>query len=139
MYLWLKFIHLFFVIAWFAGLFYLPRIFVNLAMAPPHSAEYARLLLMAEKLFKFMTPLGAGALLAGLAVPFAAGWWESGWVHGKVLVGLLLAAYHAYCFVLLKRFGAGANRRGDKWFRVFNEVPVLLMAAALYLVVFKPF
>ena len=139
MYLWFKLLHVFFIISWFAGLFYLPRIYVNLAMVPPSSEAYQRLLLMSEKLFRFMTPICAGALEFGLMIPFAAGWWGNGWVHGKVLLGTLLAFYHFYCFRLLQDFRQGGNRRSHKWYRVFNEVPVLLMAAALYLVVFKPF
>lgn len=139
MFLWLKLIHIFFVIAWFAGLFYLPRIFVNLAMVKPESAEYERLLVMAQKLFRFMTPLGVGALIAGVSMPFAVGWWGSGWVHAKLWTGLLLAGYHGYCLILLRHFVNRTNRRSDKWFRVFNEVPVFLMGTALYFVVFKPF
>lgn len=139
MYLWFKFLHVFFIISWFAGLFYLPRIYVNLAMTEPASASYDHLLRMAEKLFRFMTPLGIGALLAGLTISFATGWWSSGWVHAKACVGLALAAYHVYCFFLLQAFRRQSNRRSHTWFRVFNEIPVLLMVAALYLVIFKPF
>ena len=74
MYLWLKLLHVFFIIAWFAGLFYLPRIYVNMAMVSLGSVEYQRLLLMAEKLFKFMTPLGLLALLFGFVIPFITQW-----------------------------------------------------------------
>ncbi|MDO5058527.1 MAG: CopD family protein [Neisseria sp.] len=139
MYLWFKFFHLFFIISWFAGLFYLPRIYVNLAMAEPGGAEYERLLGMAKRLMKFMQPLMAGSLLFGLAIPFVTGWWGQGWVHVKVTVGLLLLAYHLYCGALLQTFSDGCNRRSHKWYRVFNEIPVLLMVAALFCVVFKPF
>ncbi|EGZ51330.1 hypothetical protein HMPREF9370_0081 [Neisseria wadsworthii 9715] len=139
MYLWFKFIHIFFIISWFAGLFYLPRIYVNLAMAAPESNEYERLMVMAEKLFKFMTPLGIGALLSGIIVPFTVNWWANGWVHAKTSIGFLLAVYHVYCWVLLRAFRTKANRHSHKWYRFFNEIPVILMIAALYLVVFKPF
>ena len=82
MFLWLKFFHIFFIVAWFAGLFYLPRIFVNLAMAEGEG-EYARLLLMAQKLYRFMQPWCIGALVCGLAMPlFAIGF--TPWVHAKL-------------------------------------------------------
>ncbi|WP_037585202.1 CopD family protein [Stenoxybacter acetivorans] len=139
MYLWLKLIHVFFVIAWFAGLFYLPRIYVNLAMSAPASAEYQRLLVMAQKLLRFMTPLGILALIAGVWVVFVNHWWSFGWVHVKLLLGLLLFTYNMGCLKLLRNFERGQNKRSHRWYRVFNEVPVLLMAAALYLVIFKPF
>ena len=139
MYLWFKLLHVFFMISWFAGLFYLPRIYVNLATAQAGGAEYRRLLDMARRLLRFMTPLGGLALLFGLLTPFTAGWWGQGWVYGKLALGLALAAYHVYCFFLLRDFAAERNRRSHKWYRVFNEIPVLAMAAALYLVVFKPF
>ncbi|MDO4696484.1 MAG: CopD family protein [Neisseria sp.] len=139
MYLWFKFFHIFFMISWFAGLFYLPRVFVNLATAEQDSGEYGRLLGMARRLMRFMQPLMVGALLFGLLIPFVTGWWGQGWVHVKATAGVLLLAYHLYCGVLLKRFSDGANTRSHRWFRVFNEIPVFLMIAALLAVVFKPF
>ena len=139
MYLWLKLLHVFFIISWFAGLFYLPRIFVNLAMSTPESDEYRRLLLMAQKLYRFMTPWGIGALICGLAFPFINGWMSQGWVHAKTLIGVLLVFYHLYCGSLLRAFAANRNQRSHKWYRFFNEVPVFMMIAALYLVIFKPF
>lgn len=141
MYLWFKLLHLFFVISWFAGLFYLPRVFVNLAMvdAAAEPAEYARLAGMARRLYRFMSPLGVGTLVFGIAIPFVTGWWGQGWVHVKLTMGLLLLAYQHWCGALLRGFEAGRNTRSHKWYRVFNEVPVLMMVVALYMVVFKPF
>lgn len=141
MYAWFKLFHLFFVISWFAGLFYLPRIFVNLAMLDPvqEAGEYRRLGDMANRLYRFMSPLGFGAVLFGIAVPFTVGWWNNGWVHVKLLLGLGLLAYQLYCGVLLRRFQNRTNAYSHRWYRVFNEIPVLFMIAALYLVVFKPF
>lgn len=139
MYLWLKLLHIFFVVSWFAGLFYLPRIFVNLAQTESGSPEAVRLTEMAQRLLRFMTPLAAGTLLFGLLVPFVTGWWGQGWLHGKVLVGALLLGYHLFCRTLLADFIHHRNRRSHRWFRVFNEVPVLLLFTALYLVLFKPF
>ena len=75
----------------------------------------------------------------GSAIPFAAGWWGSGWVHVKLCLGLMLLAYQLYCGVLLRRFQNYSNTFSHRWYRVFNEIPVLLMIGALYLVVFKPF
>lgn len=140
MYLWFKLLHIFFIISWFAGLFYLPRIYVNLAQLDnTASDEYQRLLGMSERLFKFMTPIGILAFLFGCLIPFVTQWWGQGWVHVKLTIGILLAAYHFYCYKLLQNFRHNRNPYSHRWFRVFNEVPVLLMAAALYMVIFKPF
>ena len=119
MYLWFKLIHVFFVISWFAGLFYLPRIYVNLAQVDPTSnrSEYQRLIGMAERLFKFMTPLGIGAFLFGLAIPFITGWWGQGWVHTKVTLTVVLLGYHFYCYRLLLDFKDNRNRYSHKWYR----------------------
>ncbi|MCB1886193.1 MAG: CopD family protein [Rhodocyclaceae bacterium] len=135
----LKALHISFVVAWFAGLFYLPRIYVNLAMVPQGSdAERDRLLLMARKLFRFMTPLGVLAVALGLWLWFGYGF-GGGWLHAKTLLVAILVGYHVYCGRLLRQFEAGANRREHVWFRFFNEMPVLLMFAVIFLVVLKPF
>lgn len=139
MFLWLKLLHLFFVVSWFAGLFYLPRIFVNLAQARYGSAEYTRLADMARRLYRFMSPLGYGSVVFGAGAAAAAGFHAFGWVYVKLVAGLLLLGYQLYCGRLLADFQNGCNRRSHKWFRVFNELPVLLMILALYMVVFKPF
>ncbi len=134
-----KALHISFVVAWFAGLFYLPRIYVNLAMVPAGStAERERLLLMAHKLYRFMTPLGVLAVLLGLWLWFGFGF-GGGWLHVKTALVLLLIAYHAYCGRLLQQFRQDANRRPHVWFRFFNEMPVLIMFAVIFLVVLKPF
>lgn len=139
MYALFKLLHIFLMMAWFAGLFYLPRLFVNLAEVPPHDAAYPRLLMMAERLFRFMTPLGVGALLCGLSLATVVGWWSQGWVHVKVGLAVLLVGYHVWCYRLLLAFRLQSNRRTAKWFRVFNELPVLILALALYFVIYKPF
>ncbi|HMV06161.1 MAG TPA: CopD family protein [Accumulibacter sp.] len=134
-----KVLHLWMVVSWFAGLFYLPRIFVNLAMVEPHSvAERERLLLMAGKLYRFMTPIGVLAIALGLWLWFGFGF-AGGWLHAKTALVLLLVAYHAYCGRILHSFRLGQNRRGHVWFRWFNEMPVLALLAATYLAVLKPF
>ena len=135
----LKALHIGFVVAWFAGLFYLPRIYVNLAMVPAESdAERQRLLLMAGKLFRFMTPLGVLAVVFGLWLWFGYGF-GGGWLHVKTLLVVVLIAYHVYCGRLLAQFRRDANQRRHVWYRFFNEVPVLIMFAVIFLVVLKPF
>ena len=141
--LWVKALHIVFVTSWFAGLFYLPRIFVNLAMVPPGSvAERERLLLMAGKLYRFMTGLAVLALALGLWLWLGYGIGMgpgNGWLHAKLLVVLLLIAYHAWCGRLLAQSQRGEPMHSHQWFRWFNEVPVLLLLAAVMLVVVKPF
>lgn len=141
--LWVKAFHIVFVASWFAGLFYLPRIFVNLAMVPPESvAERARLLLMARKLLRFTTLLAIPALSLGLWLWLGYGMGRgpgNGWMHAKLALVLLVLGYHHACGALLRRFVAGQSRRSHRWFRFFNEVPVLLLVAIVVLVVVKPF
>jgi len=141
--LWVKSFHIVFVASWFAGLFYLPRIFVNLAMVPPESvAERERLLLMARKLMRFTTMLMVPAVALGFWLWLGYGIGKgpgNGWMHAKLLIVALVLGYHHGCAVLLKRFNAGANRRGHVWFRWFNEIPVVLLLIAVVLVVVKPF
>ncbi|MBI2308070.1 MAG: CopD family protein [Rhodocyclales bacterium] len=134
-----KALHISLVVAWFAGLFYLPRIFVNLAMVSTDStAERARLLLMAGKLYRFMTPLGILAVGLGLWLWFGFGF-AGGWLHAKTALVVLLIAYHLYCGQLLRAFVAGSCTKSHVWFRWFNELPVLVMFAVVFLVVLKPF
>ncbi|TDQ42440.1 CopD family protein [Tepidicella xavieri] len=141
--LWVKSFHIVFIASWFAGLFYLPRIFVNLAMVAPGSvAERQRLLLMARKLLRFMTLLAIPALALGLWLWLGYGIGRgpgNGWMHAKLLVVLLLLGYHHACARLLRAFEADRNTRSHVWFRWFNEVPVVLMVVAVVLVVVKPF
>lgn len=141
--LWIKAFHIVFVASWFAGLFYLPRIFVNLAMVDPTSlAERDRLLLMARKLYRFMTLLAVVALVLGLVLWLYYGIGRgpgNAWMHAKLLVVLLLLGYHHACGVILRKFGSGRMLRSHVWFRWFNEAPVLMMVVAVCLVVIKPF
>ena len=141
--LWVKSFHILFVASWFAGLFYLPRIFVNLAMVEPDSvAERDRLLLMAHKLMRFTHILMVPAVVLGLYLWLGYGVGMgpgNGWMHAKLTVVLLVLAYHYVCGRLLKRFVANENTHGHVWFRWFNEIPVILMLLAVVLVVVKPF
>ncbi len=142
-YLWVKAFHIVFVASWFAGLFYLPRLFVNLAMVAPDSiAERARLLLMARRLYRFSGLLALPALLLGLVlwlgygIGLGAG---NGWMHAKLALVLAVLGYHHACGRLLRRFEQSANRRSERWYRGFNESAVLLFTAIVVLVVVKPF
>lgn len=139
--LWVKAFHIVFVASWFAGLFYLPRIFVNLAMVPAGSvAERERLLLMARKLLRFTTLLAVPALGLGLWLWLGYGIGRgSGWMHAKLAVVVLTIGYHHACAVLLRKLAAGDGSRSHRWFRWFNELPVLFLLAAVVLVVVKPF
>ena len=141
--LWIKSFHIVFVASWFAGLFYLPRIYVNLAMVPADShAERERSLLMARKLMRFTTLLALPAVGFGLAlwgvyrIGFGPG---NGWMHAKWVVIILALGYHHACGNLLKKFEAGIMQRSHVWFRWFNEIPVVLLLIAVVLVVVKPF
>lgn len=142
-YLWVKAFHIVFVASWFAGLFYLPRLFVNLAMVESGShAERNRLLLMARKLYRFTTLLMIPALLLGLWLwaGYGVGWGAGqGWMHAKLVLVAGILGYHHVCGRLLRHFEAGTSRRSHRWFRVFNEVSVLGFAAIVVLVVVKPF
>ncbi|MGI9154777.1 MAG: CopD family protein [Rubrivivax sp.] len=142
-FLWVKALHIVFVASWFAGLFYLPRFFVNLAMVPADSvAERERLLLMARKLLRFSSILMWPALALGLllwlfyGVGLGPG---QGWMHAKLALVLLVIGYHHMCRGLLRSFERGSNRRSHRGVRVFNAVSVLAFAAIVMLVVVKPF
>ena len=141
--LWVKSFHIVFVASWFAGLFYLPRIYVNLAMVAPGSeAERDRLLLMARKLMRFTTLLAVPAVGLGLWlwIGYGIGWGPgNAWMHAKITLVLLALGYHHACGVMLRKLVAGSSQRSHVWFRWFNEVPVLLLLAIVVLVVVKPF
>ena len=141
--LWVKAFHIVFVASWFAGLFYLPRIFVNLAMVPPESvAEHERLLLMSRKLLRFMTLLMWPALALGLVLWLGygiGGMPPTQWMLWKLLAVVLAVGYHYLCARHLRFFESGAASHSHIWYRWFNEAPVLLLVAAVVLVVVKPF
>ena len=139
--LWVKSFHIIFVASWFAGLFYLPRIFVNLAMVPAGSeAERQRLMLMARKLLRFTHILSVPAVGLGLWLWLGYGVGQgSTWMHAKLVTVVLALAYGHLCSRMYKSFEAQTNTRSHVWFRWFNEAPVLLLVAAVVLVVVKPF
>ena len=137
--LWIKALHIFFVICWMAGVFYLPRIFVNLAMET-NTATTERLTLMARKLYRFSMWLSVFAVVFGaILVYMQYGAKMPGWLHAKLLLVVLVVGYHHACGSILKKFEKGVNTRSHKWFRVFNEVPVFMLLAIVILVVVTPF
>lgn len=135
--LWIKAFHIIFVISWFAGLFYLPRLFVNHAMVTD-TATSDRLKLMELKLFRFMLPLALLAIGFGFWLWLAYG--VSGhWMHAKLTLVAVLVAYHFYCGKLLNDFKQDKNQHSHVWFRWFNELPVIVLCFIVILVEVQPF
>ena len=141
--LWIKALHIVFVASWFAGLFYLPRLFINLVQVNADShAERERLLLMARKLYRFSGLLMAPALVLGVLLWLYYGIGQgpgSRWLYAKLALVLAAIGYHHVCGRLLRGFEQVKNHRSERWLRVFNESAVLLFAAVVILVVVKPF
>ncbi len=139
--LWIKSLHIVFIVSWFSGLFYLPRLFVNLASVED-VATTERLLMMSRKLYRFTTLLMLPALIFGLWLWLGYGIGRgpgNGWMHAKLALVILTIGYHHACGSLLKKFERGTNRRGHIFYRWFNEVPVVLLLAIVILVIVKPF
>jgi putative membrane protein len=140
MYLWVKAFHLIAVVTWFAGIFYLPRLFVYHAMAEDDTGRQ-RFIIMERKLYRgIMTPSAVVAVvLGGWLVALAPAWLTQGWLHAKLALVALLIAYHLYCGHLVRVFREERNRRSHVWYRWFNELPVVLLVAIVILVIVKPF
>lgn len=137
--LWVKSFHIVFVVSWFAGLFYLPRIFVNLA-DESNPVVLQRLLGMARRLYRFMTPLVVLAVGLGLWLFLYYGLGQhQAWMHAKIALVILLIIYHLVCGRMLKRFEQSANTRSHRYYRWFNEIPVILLMIITVLVVVRPF
>lgn len=141
-YLTFKALHLVFMVTWFAGLFYLPRLFVYHAMAEDRTG-IERFKVMERKLYYgITTPGGVLTLLFGFAMLAAGGWdvWgRMGWLHLKLALVAALVGYHLWCGRLVADFRDERNRHSHVWFRWFNEVPVLALVAIVLLATFKPF
>ena len=139
--LWVKAFHLIFMVAWFAGLFYLPRLFVNHAMTDIEATgEHFKI--MERKLYRFITPWMVLTLVFGgwLLVDYAwAAYSHMLWLHIKLLLIVLLVFFHFYCGKLVKDFAEDKNRHSHVWYRWFNEFPVLILFAVVILAVLKPF
>jgi len=136
--LWLKAFHVVAVVAWFAGLFYLPRLYVYHADAKD-SISIRRFEIMERRLFAIMTIGAVAAVALGAAMLWAApAYLAMGWLRVKLLLVLVLIAYHVFCYRLMRDFAENRNVRGAKWYRIFNEVPSLLLIAIVVLAVVKP-
>jgi protoporphyrinogen IX oxidase len=135
--LWVKWLHIVFMVTWFAGLFYLPRLFVYHALSQD-TLSRERFKVMERKLFwGIMTPGAVLTLFFGSWLWL--GWgFSGGWLHAKLALALVLVGYHAWCGKLLQDFRGDRNRRSHVWLRWFNEFPVLVLFAVVYLAVFKP-
>ncbi|MGS1006741.1 CopD family protein [Achromobacter xylosoxidans] len=139
--LWVKTFHIVFIASWFAGLFYLPRIFVNLAQQSDPAVQ-TTLLGMARRLYRFTTILAIVAVVFGMWLYLGYGIGVgpgNGWMHAKLFFVLLVIGYHHACGLMLRKFEQGKNTRSHKFYRWFNEVPVLLLLVVVALVVVKPF
>jgi protoporphyrinogen IX oxidase len=137
--LWAKSFHLIFMVTWFAGLFYLPRLFVYHAAAQDR-ISLERFKLMERRLFwGIMTPGAALTILFGVWLWL--GWFRgaSSWFHAKVALVALLVGYHLWCWRLMRDFAAERNTKSERWLRWFNEIPTVILIATVFLVVFKPF
>ena len=137
--LWLKAFHVIFVVTWFAGLFYLPRLFIYHATATD-APGLERFVTMERRLFGIMTVGGTLAALFGVSMIVAApGYLALGWLHVKLALVALLIGYHGWCYRLMIALREGKNRHSERWFRLFNEAPALLLIAIVVLAVVKPF
>ena len=137
--LWIKALHIIFMVTWFAGLFYLPRLFVYHAMSDDR-ASLERFKIMERRLFwGITTPGGILTIVFGLWIWL--GWFRDagGWMHAKLALSALLVAYHVWCWQLMRAFAEERNRRSHVWFRWFNEAPTVILIATVLLVVLKPF
>jgi putative membrane protein len=140
--LWIKALHVIFMTTWFAGLFYLPRLFVYHATATDRPS-LERFKIMERKLFfGIMTPGAVLTTIFGLWMVFAYAWQANRhmkWLHVKLTLVILLIAYHVWCFFLMRDFKHDRNKHSHRWYRVFNELPTLLLFAIVVLVLVRPF
>lgn len=138
--LWLKALHIIAVIAWMAGMLYLPRLFVYHVDAPIGSPMSETFKVMERRLLKtIMNPAMIAVFLTGLFLAYVTGYWQSPWLHTKFALALGLAALHGYFSRCVRVFGADSNARSARFFRVVNEIPTVLMILIVFLVVLKPF
>ena len=139
-YLLIKALHIIAMVCWFAGLFYLPRLFVYHAMSEDEPSK-ARFCVMERKLYRgIMLPSMLLTVILGLwLLHLNPSWLAMGWMHVKLALVLLLIVYHYLCGAQIKRFARGENARGHVFYRWFNEIPVLFLIAIVLLVVLKPF
>ncbi|MFT5549224.1 MAG: putative membrane protein [Gammaproteobacteria bacterium] len=138
--IWVKALHIIFMVAWFAGIFYLPRLFVNHTMTTDASVK-THLGLMEKKLYRFMTPWMLLTIITGLWLTFDYAWVAYAgmlWLQIKIALVVLLVIYHFYCGRIIKQLEAGNDSRSHIWFRWFNELPVIILSLVVILVIVKP-
>ena len=139
MYIWIKALHIIFMVTWFAGLFYLPRLYVYHA-TPEHEPSFELFKVMERRLFIMMTIGAALTLLFGvIMIVMNTSVLSAGWFHAKLLFLFLLFVYHYACFRIMLTFREGKNQHSHKWYRYFNEAPSVLLIAIVILVVTKYF
>jgi putative membrane protein len=139
-YLWIKALHIVAIVAWMAGMLYLPRLFVYHAGAAQGSELARTFEVMERKLMRFiMLPALIIVWISGLALAIEHHFFQAGWLHGKLLLVILMSGLHGYFSVVHKKFVAGQNQRQPRFFRILNEVPAILLIGIVILVVLKPF
>ena len=141
MLLWIKAFHLIFMVTWFAGLFYLPRLFINHAMSEDQNTR-DHFKLMEKKLYRFTTPWMVLTLVCGgwMLIDYAwAAWGTSIWLNAKLILIAILVVFHFYCGKLVKLFAEDKNTRSHVWYRYFNEIPAVIMFIVIPLAVLKPY
>lgn len=140
MYEWVKVLHLIAVISWMAGLLYLPRLMVYHAVAEPGGDKSETFKVMERRLMKaIMTPAMIASWALGLWLMWIADAWQQGWFHVKLLLVILMSAFHGFCVVWMKEFERDERKRRQRFFRFVNEIPTLIMIAVVILAVVKPF
>jgi protoporphyrinogen IX oxidase len=140
MYVWIKALHVIAVIAWMAGMLYLPRLFVYHCEAEVGSKQSETFKVMERRLLKaIINPAMIVTWLAGLYLAWSGQWFSAGWLHGKLLLVLILSGVHGFFARCVKDFAADRNTRSQKFYRIINEVPTLLMIGIVILVIVKPF
>jgi putative membrane protein len=139
-YLWIKAFHVIAVIAWMAGMLYLPRLFVYHCAAPPGSPQSETFKLMERRLLKaIINPAMIAAWALGLWLAWEGGWFRSGWLHAKLALVLVLSGLHGLLVRWVRDFAHDRNRHSARFYRLVNEIPTLLMIGIVILVIVKPF
>jgi protoporphyrinogen IX oxidase len=140
LYDWLKAFHVIAVIAWMAGMLYLPRLFVYHSEAQRGSIQSETFKIMERRLLKaIINPAMIVTWILGVTLLWQGGWWKAGWMHGKILLVVVLSGLHGIYVRRLKEFAADRNTRPARYYRVLNEVPTVLMIGIVILVIVKPF
>jgi putative membrane protein len=140
MYLWIKALHVIAIISWMAGMLYLPRLFVYHTDAEPNSVQAKTFEVMEHRLLTYIiTPAMAVAWITGIALVLQGGWLTAGWLHAKLVLVLILSAMHGVLSRWTREFRTGKNTHSQKFYRIINEVPTVLMILIVILVVVQPF